>query len=82
MDPQILVLDEPTSNLDPRGKWDLIDLLKGLPMTKIIASHDMEMIETLCPRTFILDNGQIVADDLTQRILSNEALLKDHGLAR
>ena len=82
MDPQILVLDEPTSNLDPRGKWDLIELLQELPMTKVIASHDMEMIQSLCQRTLILANGQVVADDLTESILSDNQLLRQHDLAR
>ncbi|MDY6834262.1 MAG: ABC transporter ATP-binding protein [Chloroflexota bacterium] len=82
MDPKILVLDEPTSNLDPRGKWDLIELLQDLPMTKVIASHDMEMIQSLCQRTLIMANGQITADDLTEIILSDNQLLRQYDLAR
>ncbi len=82
MDPELLVIDEPSSNLDPRAKWSLIDLLQGLPMTKIIASHDLELVQELCERTIILDKGRIVADDLTEHILSDVALLRAHGLAR
>ena len=81
MDPEILVIDEPTSNLDPSSKWSLIDLLKSLPMTELIATHDLELVQALCPRTVILDKGEIAADDFTSRILSDKALLKAHGLA-
>jgi len=81
MRPEILVIDEPTSNLDPRGKWSLVELLRGLPMTKVIASHDLELVKALCERTVVLDKGRIVADDLTERILSNTTLLELHGLA-
>ena len=81
MSPEILLLDEPTSNLDPRGKWDLIELLEGRPETKIIASHDLELVEALCPRTVILDGGDLVADGETLDILSNDQLLREHGLA-
>ncbi len=81
MDVEILVIDEPTSNLDPRGKWALIDLLQRLPVTKIIASHDLELVRALCQRTVILDHGQIVADGPTERILADISLLRTHGLA-
>lgn len=81
MRPEILVIDEPTANLDPRAKWELVKLVKGLPMTKIVASHDLEMITALCERTIILDEGKIVADDATLNIMSNTPLLERHGLA-
>jgi len=81
MSPEILVIDEPTANLDPRAKWELIELLKGLPMTKVVASHDLEMVAALCERTIILDEGKVVADDTTASIMSNTALLERHGLA-
>lgn len=81
MNPEILVLDEPTANLDPRAKWELIELIGGLPMTKIVASHDLEVVTALCGRTSILDNGTIVADDSTSRIMSNTPLLERYGLA-
>lgn len=81
MSPEVLVLDEPSASLDPRGKWELIKTVRELSMTKIIASHDMELIKALCERTVILDDGQIVADDLTENILSNMPLLRAHGLA-
>jgi len=81
MSPEILVIDEPTANLDPRAKWELAKLLKGFPMTKIVASHDLDIITVLCGRTIVLDDGKIVADDATPSIMSNTALLERHGLA-
>jgi cobalt/nickel transport system ATP-binding protein len=82
MNPEVLVIDEPTSNLDPGSKWSLIELLKGLEITKVIASHDLELVEALCPRAIILDGGKVVADGDTRRILADERLLAAHGLAR
>ncbi|MCX5993754.1 MAG: ABC transporter ATP-binding protein [Chloroflexi bacterium] len=82
LDPEILALDEPTSSLDPRGKWALIDLLQKLPVTRIIASHDLDLVRCLCSRTVLLDYGRIVADGGTSTILGDEALLRAHGLAR
>jgi len=81
MGPEVLALDEPTSNLDPRGRWELIELLLRLPLTKVIASHDLEMVRALCERTILLDEGRVVADDVTPRILSDLSLLASHGLA-
>jgi cobalt/nickel transport system ATP-binding protein len=81
MSPEILLLDEPTSNLDPRSKWSLISLLKRLPMTKIVASHDLELVRTLCSRTIVLDQGQVMADGATSHILADASLLAAHGLA-
>lgn len=81
MSPEILVLDEPTSNLDPRSKWSLIKLLGEMPMTKIIAAHDLEVVKTLCQRTILLDEGRVIADGSTEGILSNIPLLEAHGLA-
>jgi cobalt/nickel transport system ATP-binding protein len=79
--PEILVIDEPTSNLDPRSKWSLIKLLKQLPMTKVIATHDLELVRALCRRTLVMDEGKVVADGDTEAILSDTALLHEHGLA-
>ncbi len=82
MSPEILVIDEPTSNLDPRSKWSLIDLLQKLPMTKIVATHDLELVGALCLRTIVLDHGQVIADGATSHILADMDLLGAHGLAR
>ena len=80
--PKILALDEPTSNLDPRGKRELKGYLKGITVTTIIASHDLEMIVELCPRTIILDAGEIVADGATIELLNDEELMIRHGLEK
>lgn len=81
MNPEILALDEPTSNLDPRGKWSLIRLFRKLPSAKVIATHDLELVRALCPRTVIVDGGCILADGATDRILADTTLLRTSGLA-
>jgi cobalt/nickel transport system ATP-binding protein len=80
MKPDVLVLDEPSSGLDPRARRALIELLDELPQTMIVATHDLPMVKELLPRTIIMDSGQIVADGPTEEILSNRALLEAHGL--
>ena len=81
MNPEVLAFDEPTSNLDPRGRWSLIKLFKTLPATKIIATHDLEMVRALCARTVVIYEGRIAADGLTSVILEDRSLLKATGLA-
>lgn len=81
-EPGILVLDEPTSDLDPRGRREFKALLRQIPATKLIATHDLELVVELCPRVIILDRGQVVADGLTTELLSNEELMLAHGLER
>ena len=80
MKPEILALDEPTSNLDPKARYDFIQLLKTISKTKIIASHDLDMILDICDRAIILDKGTIVANGDTKGILSNAPLLEKHNL--
>lgn len=80
MDPSILVLDEPTAGLDPRSRRKLITLLRELPITMLVSTHDMAMVRELFPRTIIMDEGCIVADDLTVNLLQDESLLRAHGL--
>jgi cobalt/nickel transport system ATP-binding protein len=82
MNPDVLVLDEPTSDLDPKSKWALVDLLEELPVTKIITSHDLEIVRALCQRTILLDKGMVAADGSTDSILYNVPLLEAHSLAR
>jgi cobalt/nickel transport system ATP-binding protein len=82
MSPEVMVLDEPTSNLDPQGKWLLIELLRKLPVTRLIATHDLELVAALCQRVVVLDAGRIIADDTAERILNNKSLLEAHGLSR
>ena len=81
-DPSILVLDEPSSGLDPRGRRELITLLRQITTTKLIATHDLELVVELCPRSLILDRGRIIADGPTTTLLSDEALMLAHGLER
>jgi energy-coupling factor transporter ATP-binding protein EcfA2 len=78
--PSVLVLDEPTANLDPRGRRRLIHLIRSLPSTKLIATHDLEMVLETCPRTILLDQGQVVADGPSRELLGNPALIEAHGL--
>jgi cobalt/nickel transport system ATP-binding protein len=80
MEPEILVLDEPTAGLDPRTRRRLIELLQTLPQTMLVATHDINMVAEILPRTVILDGGQVVADGVTDDLLSNAALMAAHGL--
>ncbi len=80
MDPDILAMDEPSSNLDPKSRRDLINLLKSFKHTKIIASHDLDMIFDVCERCIVIKNGQIVADGPTDTILRDKKLLEDNNL--
>ena len=82
MDPQILVLDEPSAGLDPRARRTLINLLRELPITMLVSTHDMRLVQELFPRTIVMDEGQIVADGRTMDILENEELLTAHGLEK
>jgi len=75
MSPDILVMDEPSSNLDPKSRRNLINLLKSFTHTKIIATHDLELVLDVCGRTIILHQGSIAADGATEDLLRNEALL-------
>jgi cobalt/nickel transport system ATP-binding protein len=81
-EPAILILDEPTSDLDPRGRREFKALLRKIPATKLIATHDLELAVELCARTIILDRGQIIADGRTVELLADEALMLAHGLER
>ncbi|GIV62934.1 MAG: cobalt ABC transporter ATP-binding protein [Bellilinea sp.] len=80
MRPAILLLDEPSAGLDPRGRRELMTLLTGLPQTLLIATHDLDLVERTCPRMVILDEGQIVADGSSRALLRNSDLLAAHGL--
>jgi len=82
MEPQILVLDEPSAGLDPRGRRMLINLLRELPITMLVSTHNMRLVQELFPRTIVMDEGQIVADGKTKEILENEELLTAHGLEK
>ncbi len=78
--PAILVLDEPTANLDPRGRRRFIELISGLTATKLIATHDLELVLEICPRAVLLDRGRMVADGPSRTILGDSGLMETHGL--
>jgi energy-coupling factor transporter ATP-binding protein EcfA2 len=78
--PSVLVLDEPTANLDPRGRRRFLQILRELPATKLIATHDLEMVLELCDRTILLDAGRVAADGPTAELLDDAELLEAHGL--
>ncbi len=76
MSPDILVMDEPTTGLDPRARRRLIELLRGFHHTKIIATHDLDLVVDLCERTIVIHDGHITADGPTTEIFSDNALLE------
>jgi cobalt/nickel transport system ATP-binding protein len=80
MEPAILGMDEPTSNLDPRNRRHLIKVVSGLNATLIIATHDLEFVLDVCSRTVLMDQGKIWADGETRTMLSNASLMEAHGL--
>ena len=82
MNPSILILDEPSAGLDPRARRTLINLLRDLPITMLVSTHDMRLVEELFPRTIVMDDGQIVADGMTKEILEDEKFLNEHGLEK
>ncbi len=80
MYPDILVMDEPASSLDPKSRRQLINLLKGFKHTKIIASHDLDLILDVCERCIIIKDGKVIADGPSEEVLSNESLLEENNL--
>ena len=79
--PGLLLLDEPSSGLDPRGRRGLAELLRGLTATIIVASHDLGFVTELCSRAIVVDHGAIVADGPVPDVLGDHDLLLRHGLA-
>lgn len=80
MNPEILVLDEPSSNLDPASRRELSEIIKSLETTLLMVTHDLPYAYELCERSLILSGGQIVADDSTYNILTNTSLMSSHRL--
>jgi cobalt/nickel transport system ATP-binding protein len=80
MEPEILVLDEPTSNLDPASRRELANLLMGLDITQLVVTHDLPFALEVCERSIIIDRGVIVADGPTCELLADEALMRRHRL--
>ena len=82
MDPSVLVFDEPSAGLDPRGRRELIELLRGLEHTLLVSTHDMRLVAECFPRMIVMDGGLVVGDGPTERLLADDAFLEAHGLER
>ena len=80
MGPDILVMDEPSTGLDPRGRRLLIGLLKEFTHTKLIATHDLDLVRQLCARTLVLQQGKLRADGPTAEIFADRGLMEECGL--
>jgi energy-coupling factor transporter ATP-binding protein EcfA2 len=78
--PDVLLLDEPTSNLDPRGRREFKALIRAVSLARLIATHDLEMVAELCTRVIVLAHGRIVADGAMLEILADERLMLEHDL--
>ena len=80
LNPEIVLLDEPSNTLDPRNRKQLIHILNDMNALKLIASHDLDLIWDTCERTLLLSHTKVVADGPTKDILQDKALLQAHGL--
>ena len=80
MGPDIMLMDEPSSSLDPRNRRALINTIKRLDRTMLIASHDLDMILDICSRVILLDGGKLIADGKAADILRDRELLEAHSL--
>ena len=76
MGPEILLMDEPSSGLDPKSRRALIELLAGFPHTRLIAAHDLDLVLDVCPRTIVLNRGEVAADGPTLEIFRDGVLLE------
>jgi cobalt/nickel transport system ATP-binding protein len=80
MEPEILVLDEPSSNLDPASRRELADILRSLDVTVLMVTHDLPYALELCPRAVVLSDGNVVADGSTYDVLTDDELMRAHRL--
>lgn len=80
MEPEILVLDEPTGNLDAKHRKEFIDFLGSLNITRVIATHDIDMVLSICNKVAIMDSGRIVAFDTKENIFENKELLRKYSI--
>jgi cobalt/nickel transport system ATP-binding protein len=78
--PEILVLDEPTANLDPAARRDLIEVIRGLELTTLVITHDLPLALELCPRSVVVAHGRVAADGPTPALFANPSLLAAHRL--
>jgi len=82
LEPEVVVLDEPTANLDPRARRRVIELVRALPGTRLVISHDLEMVLDCCDRALLFDSGRLVADGPATELLADGSLLDSHGLEK
>jgi cobalt/nickel transport system ATP-binding protein len=80
MEPEVLVLDEPSSHLDPAARRELADVLVSLSLTTLLVTHDLPYALELCPRAIVLDQGQVVADGPTREVLADAGFMRAHRL--
>lgn len=80
MEPEILVLDEPSSNLDPASRRELADIIRSLDVTVLMVTHDLPYAYELCPRAVVLSDGVVVADGATRDVLTDDELMTSHRL--
>jgi len=78
--PQLLVLDEPSSNLDPSSRRELIDILLSLKISIILVTHDLPMALEICPRSIVVNGGSITQDGVTKELLTNDKIMKENRL--
>jgi cobalt/nickel transport system ATP-binding protein len=76
----VLLLDEPSMFLDPRGRRELIRIINDLPGTKLIATHDLALVRQTCSRVLLVDRGELVADGPAEQIMRDAGLMEKHGL--
>lgn len=80
MEPNILVLDEPTSNLDWKARRNVMEIIRDFDHTCLVATHDIPLVRELCRRVIFIDGGQVIADNLTENIFNDRQLLESVGL--
>jgi cobalt/nickel transport system ATP-binding protein len=80
MKPDLLLLDEPSMFLDPRGRRELIRTIQQIPGALLLATHDLDLVLETCPRTLVLDGGRLAADGPTSQLLADAGLMEAHGL--
>ncbi len=80
MEPEAILMDEPTAALDPRNRRRVIEVIRGLRQTRLVASHDLDMVLDTCARVVLLSDGAVAADGAAETVLRDRALLEAHGL--